>query len=369
MSEIYVGLMSGTSLDALDAVAVRFDDQRPVLIASQTTAWPTGLKAKIQQLCRPGNDEIRLLADVDPAIAHFSVQAVRSLLASAELSTSQVSAIGSHGQTIRHLPELGYSLQIGDPNILAEHSGITVVADFRRRDLAAGGQGAPLVPGFHHAIFASDYIHRVIVNVGGISNISILPAASTQVTGFDTGPGNLLMDYWCQQRWLEPFDQDGVRAAQEPHDPILLETMLSESFFRLPPPKSTGRELFNPEWLAWMLKGFSGLSPTTILATLCRLSARGIADAIKHHAPATEEIFVCGGGAKNRTLMTMLCEELPDQRVQSTAAVGVDPQWVEAIAFAWLARQTMKGLPGNLPGVTGAAGLRVLGGIYPANAG
>ena len=369
MSEIYLGLMSGTSLDALDAVAVRFDGYLPELIASHTTPWPTELKAKIEQLCRPGNDEIRLMAEIDPAIAQTSVQAVHSLLTKAGLSASQVSAIGSHGQTIRHLPELGYSLQIGDPNILAEHSGITVVADFRRRDLAAGGQGAPLVPAFHYATFASNQAHRVIVNVGGISNISILPAASSEITGFDTGPGNLLMDHWCQQQWLKPFDQDGFHAGQEPYDPILLETMLSEPFFRQPPPKSTGRELFNPEWLRWILKGFSGLSPTTVQATLCRLSARGIADAIKHHAPATGEVYVCGGGANNRTLMRMLREELPNQSVQSTATLGIDPQWVEAIAFAWLARQTMNGLPGNLPGVTGAAGLRVLGGIYPANTG
>ena len=370
MSEIYLGLMSGTSLDAVDAVAVRFDDRfddhRPVLLASHTVAWPIGLKAKIQQLCFPGDDEIRLLAEVEPAIAQLYAQAVKTLLANAALSADQVSAIGSHGQTIRHLPELSYTLQIGDPNILAEQTGITVVADFRRRDMAAGGQGAPLVPAFHHAVFASDSIHRVVVNVGGISNISILPAARQQVTGFDTGPGNLLMDYWCQQQWLKPFDPDGFHAGQEPHDPILLETMLSESFFRLSPPKSTGRELFNPQWLQWILKGFSGLSPTTIQATLCRLSARGIADAIKHHAAATREVFVCGGGARNRTLMTMLREELPNQNVQSTSALGFDPQWVEAIAFAWLARQTMNGLPGNLPSVTGATGLRVLGGIYPA---
>jgi len=366
MSEIYLGLMSGTSLDAIDAVAVRFDDHRPALIASQTVAWPAELKAKIQQLCHPGNNEIRLLAEVDPAIAHLYAQAVKTLLTNAALPADQVSAIGSHGQTIRHLPELGYTLQIGDPNVLAEQTGITVVADFRRRDMAAGGQGAPLVPAFHHAVFASDNTHRVVVNIGGISNISILPAASQQITGFDTGPGNLLMDHWCQQQWLKPFDPDGFHAGQEPHDPILLETMLSESFFRLPPPKSTGRELFNPEWLQWILKGFSGLSPTTIQATLCRLSARGIADAIKHHAAETEEVFVCGGGARNRTLMKMLCEELPNQKVQSTSALGFDPQWVEAIAFAWLARQTMKGLPGNLPNVTGATDSRVLGGIYRA---
>lgn len=367
MPEIYVGLMSGTSLDAIDAVAVRFDGLRPVLIASHTTPWPAKLKAKIQRLCQPGNDEIHQLAEVDPAIAHLCAQATRELLARAALPADQVKAIGSHGQTIRHLPERGYTLQIGDPNILAEQTGITVVADFRRRDIAAGGQGAPLVPAFHHAIFASDRRHRVAVNIGGISNISILPAASQQVTGFDTGPGNLLMDYWCQQRWLKPFDKDGFHAGQEPHDPILLETMLSESFFRQQPPKSTGRELFNPQWLQWMLKGFSGLSPTTVQATLCRLSARSIADAIKHYAPETEEIFVCGGGARNQTLMKMLREELPNRDVQSTSALGIDPQWVEAVAFAWLARQTMKNLPGNMPGVTGASGLRVLGGIYPAS--
>ncbi|MFK0572304.1 anhydro-N-acetylmuramic acid kinase [Endozoicomonas sp.] len=368
MSEIYVGLMSGTSLDAMDAAAVRFDGPLPVLLATHTTEWPSELKGKIQQLCQSGNDEIRRLAEVDPAIARVSAQTVKSLLVKAGLTAEQVTAIGSHGQTIRHIPELGYTLQIGDPNILAEQTGITVVADFRRRDMAAGGQGAPLVPAFHRAVFTSETAHRVVVNIGGISNVSILPPGSEQspVTGFDTGPGNLLMDYWCQQQWNTPYDKDGFHASQEPHDPILLETLLSEPFFRLPAPKSTGRELFNPAWLSSMLEGFSGLSPTTIQATLCRLTARCVADAIKQHGPETGEVFVCGGGANNKTLMTMLRKEMPNKRLGSTSDLGVDPQWVEAIAFAWLAQQNILNLPGNLPDVTGASGLRVLGGVYPA---
>ena len=367
MSDIYIGLMSGTSLDAMDAAAVHFDGNSPALLASHSTVWPAELKEKIQQLCQPGHDEIRLMAEVDPAIAYAAAETVNALLDKAGLTTDQVKAIGSHGQTIRHIPELGYTLQIGDPNILAEQTGITVIADFRRRDMAAGGQGAPLVTAFHHAVFTSKTAHRVIINIGGISNISVLPAESSlqnSVTGFDTGPGNLLMDYWCQQQWGQPYDEDGFHAAQEPHDPILLETMLSEPFFRLPAPKSTGRELFNPAWLNSMLEGFRGLSPSTIQATLCRLTARCIADAIKQHAPDTDEVFTCGGGANNKALMAMLSEEMPGRKLGSTLELGVDPQWVEAIAFAWLARQCMLKLPGNLPAVTGASGLRLLGGSY-----
>ena len=369
MSDIYIGLMSGTSLDAMDAAAVDFAGPGPTLLARHSAEWPTGLKAKIQQLCQPGHDEIRLLAEVDPAIAYVAAETVNALLDKAGLTPDQVRAIGSHGQTIRHIPESGYTLQIGDPNILVEQTGITVIADFRRRDMAADGQGAPLVPAFHRAVFTSKTSHRVIVNIGGISNISILPAENGEqnaVTGFDTGPGNLLMDYWCQQQWGQPYDKDGLHGAREPHDPILLETLLSDPFFRLPAPKSTGRELFNPAWLNVMLEGFRGLSPFTIQATLCRLTARCIADAIQQHAPETDEVFTCGGGANNKSLMAMLKEEIPGIRLGSTSELGVDPQWVEAIAFAWLARQNILGLPGNLPAVTGASGLRLLGGRYTA---
>ena len=367
MSEIYIGLMSGTSLDALDAVAVRFDDTNsPTLLATHTSPWPEALKEKIRQLCQPGNDEISRLAELDVTIANTSAAAIRTLLAGANLQQQQITAIGSHGQTLRHLPEQGFTLQAGDPNILAEQTGITVVADFRRRDMAAGGQGAPLVPAFHHAVFASAEVHRAVVNIGGISNISILPAGKTQqsVRGFDTGPGNLLMDYWCQQQWQQTFDPDGIYATREPHDPILLETVLSEPYFRRPIPKSTGRELFNPDWLELMLEGFSGLSAFTIQATLCRLTARCIADAIKQHAPQTSEIYVCGGGACNQRLMAMLKEELPGKRLETTIRLGIAPQWVEATAFAWLARQNLQSSAGNLPAVTGASGLRVLGGVY-----
>ena len=367
MPEIYIGLMSGTSLDAMDAVAVRFDDANtPTVLATHTNPWPDGLKEKIRQLCLPGNDEINRLAEVDAAIAHTAASAVKALLVKANLHAQQIKAIGSHGQTIRHLPEQGFTLQIGDPNIIAEQTRITVVADFRRRDMAAGGQGAPLVPAFHHAVFTHEHLHRVVVNIGGISNISLLPAANTRqpVSGFDTGPGNLLMDYWCQQQWQQPFDPNGTYAAQEPHDPILLETMLSEPYFRQPTPKSTGRELFNPNWLELMIGGFSGLSPFVIQATLCRLTARCITDAIKQHAPETSEVYICGGGSCNQRLMAMLKEELPDKQLETTSKLGIHPQWVEATAFAWLARQNLQSLAGNLPTVTGASDLRILGGVF-----
>ncbi|WP_299728172.1 anhydro-N-acetylmuramic acid kinase [uncultured Endozoicomonas sp.] len=365
MPDIYVGLMSGTSLDAMDAVAVEFDKDHPRVLATHSLPWPTELRAKIQQLCQPGDDEIRLMAEVDPAIARVAADAVNALLNKASLKPDQIQAIGSHGQTIRHMPELGYTLQIGDPNLLAELTNITVVGDFRRRDMAAGGQGAPLVPAFHHAIFTSDS-DRVVVNIGGISNVSILPAGSRQVSGFDTGPGNLLMDYWCQKHWQTPFDEGGRHAAKAMFNPELLAALLSDPFFHQAPPKSTGRELFNPNWLESRLNDFSHLSPEVIQATLCSLTASCIADAIKQYAPDTTELFTCGGGAFNLTLMAMLQELLPNVVINSTNALGVDPQWVEAIAFAWLAKQRILNLPGNLPEVTGANNLRVLGGVYPA---
>lgn len=367
MSGKYIGLMSGTSLDSLDAVLVEIHPNGIQLLTSHSLPLAEPLRQAIQGLCHSGNHEIEQLAITDLEIARLSAQVVNELLARVQEDPSKIAAIGSHGQTIRHRPGQGYTLQIGDPSLIAELTGITVVADFRRRDLAAGGQGAPLVPAFHQWLFASQKQHRVVVNIGGISNISILPSAQSEpVTGFDTGPGNLLMDYWCRRHKGTAFDQDGHWAASaEPHAG-LLHSLLAEPFFQQPPPKSTGRELFNPQWLQAQLQAFPLVSADEVQATLCQLTARGIAEAIMAYAPGSEAVFVCGGGAHNTTLMNRLQAELPEKTVATTAVLGLEPGWVEATAFAWLACQTLARRPGNLPDVTGAKGLRVLGGIYPA---
>ncbi len=367
MSEKYIGLMSGTSLDGMDAVLVTLHKNKVQLLASHTIPLPDRLRSDITALCHSGNNEIERLATTDLEIARLSAQTVNELLDLADEKPSAITAIGSHGQTIRHLPDKGYTLQIGDPSLIAELTGITVVADFRRRDMAAGGQGAPLVPAFHKMLFSSHQENRVIVNIGGISNISILSCDDSRpVTGFDTGPGNLLMDYWCQKHKGMAFDRSGRWAASAQPNSTLLGSMMSELFFHQPPPKSTGRELFNPDWLSQQLTSFPNLRPEVIQATLCQLTAKGIALAINKYAPNTKSLFACGGGAKNKTLMNFLQTEMPDKNVSTTLELGIEPGWVEAVAFAWLAHQAMHQAPGNLPEVTGAQGLRTLGGIYPA---
>ena len=367
MTTINIGLMSGTSLDGMDAVAVEFGESGLSILASHSINMPEDLKRKIQTICQPGDNEIALMAEIIPEFVTLSAKATSAVMEQAGLTPDQVTAIGSHGQTVRHMPEQGFTLQLDDPSLLAELTGITVVTDFRRRDLAAGGQGAPLVPAFHRSVFGNTQEDRVVVNVGGISNITVLPAnPEDKVLGFDTGPGNLLMDHWCQTNLGLAYDKDGQWAASELHDEILLETMLSEPFFRQQPPKSTGRELFNPHWLDDMLKGFKGLSPACIQATLCRLTARGIADAIQAQAPDTCSAYICGGGALNKALMKNLADLLPEVDINTTAQLGIAPEWVEAVAFAWLAGKTLDHKPGNMPSVTGAKGERILGGVYQA---
>ena len=365
MTTTYIGLMSGTSLDGMDAVAVNIEPSGLSILASHSIDMPIALKEKIQQICQTGPDEIALMANIIPEYIKLSATTVSAVTKKAGLTPEQITAIGSHGQTIRHLPEHNFTLQLDNPSLLSELTGITVVADFRRRDIAAGGQGAPLVPAFHKAVFGRAAEDRVVVNIGGISNITILPASPEHpVLGFDTGPGNLLMDVWCQTSLGLPYDKNGQWAGSDLHDEILLETMLSEPFFRQPPPKSTGRELFNALWLEDMLEGFKGLTPASIQATLCRFTARCIADAIQQYAPDTKSVYVCGGGAFNRTLMKQIDVLLPDIETNTTTQLGIAPQWVEASAFAWLAHQTLNNLPGNMPSVTGARGERILGGIY-----
>lgn len=366
-SELFIGLMSGTSMDGIDAALVRFEDGRIELVASHSHPWPAPLIQDIRQAAENGSVRLDHLGQLDAAAGEQFAAAATALLERSGISADAVMAIGSHGQTLCHGPqaEYPYTLQIGDPNRIAEGTGITTVADFRRRDIAAGGQGAPLVPAFHHAYLHSPDENRVVVNIGGIANITLLPAdAARPVSGYDTGPGNCLMDNWTRLHRGQPYDTAGSWAAEGQLQPELLWQLLDDPYFRLPAPKSTGIEYFSLEWLRPHLA--DNITPADVQATLAGLTARSIADAVRRSQPDTDRLLVCGGGIHNQRLMLLLDIELPGLRIASTANYGLDPDWVEAMAFAWLARQTLRGNPGNSPAVTGAQGPRVLGGIYPA---
>lgn len=369
MADYYIGLMSGTSMDALDAVLVDFSVSPPRLIDTLTQPFDEELRQEILGLAQPGANELDRLAQLDIRLGRISAQACRRLVEKTGIDAKVVNAIGSHGQTVRHAPHATYpyTVQIADPNTIAQLSGITTVADFRRRDMVAGGEGAPLVPAFHQALFQNRDKNRVILNIGGIANISVLPADHAQpVIGFDTGPGNMLMDAWTHLYHHRPYDEDGQWAQSGEVDMELLNEMLADPYFSMSPPKSTGREQYNLPWLEKHLSRKEEHTAQDVQATLCELTAATIAYGILQHAPDTEEIYVCGGGAHNLCLMERLGVYLGEDNVKSTAALGIDPQWVEAMAFAWLARQTMNGLAGNLPAVTGAHEPVILGGIYPA---
>lgn len=366
MSERYIGLMSGTSMDALDAVLVELESGSPKLLASLSSPLPDSLRHQLFALTVPGDNEVQRSAQADIALGRFSAQLVAQLLAEAGLEAAHIRAIGSHGQTIRHAPDASppYTVQIGDGNTLAQLTGITTICDFRRRDMVVGGQGAPLVPAFHSALYRNHDINRVIVNIGGMANITILPAdASQPVLGFDTGPGNVLMDSWCQRQRNEAYDHNGRWAASGSPDSPLLERLLADPYFQRPPPKSTGREYFNLAWLEQRLTAEG--KAQDIQATLCELTARSISQAILAHSPEVGEVIICGGGACNLHLMQRLAANLPDIDLHSSADTGIDPRWMEGMAFAWLAQQTIKGFPGNLPAVTGAREAVILGAIYP----
>jgi len=368
MTELFIGLMSGTSMDAIDAVLVSFDQHRPELINSLSQPVPPPLRHRLAELALPGENELARMMELDVIMGRAFADASCRLLEQAHLSSASVRAIGSHGQTIRHIPSGSYpsTCQIGDPNIIAELTGITTVADFRRRDMAAGGQGAPLVPAFHSAMFRTPQQTRVVVNIGGMANISVLPSnADDDVIGFDTGPGNVLMDRWIERTHGKGWDENGQWAAQGKIDENLLQRLLQEPFFHLAPPKSTGRELFSESWLLANLNGHE--QPVDIQATLCELTARSISQAIMRSASDCRDVLVCGGGAYNAHLVERLSANLPGVFVTSSAAYGIEPRWMEAMAFAWLAQQTLAGLPGNLPTVTGAKHPVILGGIYPAS--
>lgn len=366
--EYYIGLMSGTSMDGVDAVLVDLANPAPHLVATHQEPIPGAMQQSLRRLSQPGKDEIDRLGSLDVEVGLLFAQAAQRLLTKANMEARQIVAIGSHGQTVRHRPESDppFTLQIGDPNTIAHHSGITTVADFRRRDMAAGGEGAPLVPGFHADVFRQSGKSRIILNIGGIANVTLLPANTNQpIRGFDTGPGNTLLDYWCRRHLETDYDESGAWAAQGTCSPILLQQMLNDPYLKRHPPKSTGPEYFSPDWLTGQLHGFS-LPPEDIQATLLELTSCSIAQAITIHAAESEEVLVCGGGVHNTQLMSSLSHQLATMTVLSCAHYDVDPDWVEAIAFAWLARRSLKGLAGNLPEVTGAKQAVILGGIYPA---
>jgi len=367
--QLYIGLMSGTSADAIDAVLVNLQST-PLLIAQHTLPLPAKIRQKIHSLSLPDNNEIDRMGLLDVDLGKLFAQISLELLANAGVSASHITAIGSHGQTIRHRPpgspEGTFTLQIGDPNLIAELTGITTVADFRRRDMAAGGQGAPLVPAFHRAIFHSFDKDRVIVNIGGMANITWLPVQGL-ILGFDTGPGNVLMDTWVAEHLGKSYDQDGAWATSGQVCTTLLAELLAEPYFKMTAPKSTGRESFNRSWLEDNLhKLISTPAPADVQATLLELTAIIIADSINGLSQIPKEVFVCGGGAYNTSLMQRLVQLMPQDCVRSTAVLGADPQWIEAMAFAWLAQQTINHRPGNLCEVTGAAREVILGGVYYA---
>ncbi|MBI3712106.1 MAG: anhydro-N-acetylmuramic acid kinase [Burkholderiales bacterium] len=364
---IYLGLMSGTSLDGVDGVAVQFfEDEHGVatLLAHAHLPYTPELRQHALDLQQAGDNEIHHEALLGNALAHIyadCVQALRTQLA----GDAKIRAVGVHGQTIRHRPELGYTRQTNQPALLAELCGIDVIADFRSRDIAAGGQGAPLVPAFHRAVFGQANQTRVVLNIGGISNISILHADGSTL-GFDTGPGNVLMDAWIARHLQQTYDHDGAWAASGHCHAALLHVLLQETYFDLPPPKSTGRDLFHLAWLEQQLQKFPPISPADVQASLAQFTVTSIADAIKKYAPDCSAVYVCGGGAFNAHLMQNLSRALTGMQVASTAELGIAPQHVEAIAFAWLAARFDQRLPGNLSEVTGARGPRILGALYPA---
>jgi anhydro-N-acetylmuramic acid kinase len=359
----YIGLMSGTSLDGIDAVLVDFTDNQTKLKGRFFLPYDDAIRRAVLELHLPTHNELHQTQLIANQLARLYASAVNSLLAKTDSTPESIKAIGCHGQTIRHRPEHGYTIQIGNAALLAELTGITVVNDFRSRDIAAGGQGAPLVPAFHDKILRHPTRHRVIVNIGGISNLTNL-APGIATTGFDCGPGNLLMDAWCMQHIGTPYDANGDWAAIGEVLPELLTKMLAEPFFALPPPKSSGRDLFNMDWLNSLLNGNE--KACDVQATLLDMTCVSIADSILELCGGAQEIYLCGGGAHNRTLRNRLALLLPDCSVQTTSDIGVDSDYLEAIAFAWLAQQTLLGLPANLPRVTGAAHPCILGAIYPA---
>ena len=375
---LYLGLISGTSADGIDVALVEFADAQPAtplratLVAARTYRWETALRTRLVELGQGGDcRSLDELGTLDVRIAGAFADAALALLAEAGVAAGAVRALGSHGQTVRHRPAGAafdgrdpFTLQLGDGHLIAERTGIPTVADFRRRDVAAGGHGAPLLPALHAALLQVPDEARAVLNLGGIANLTLLPPDGP-VRGFDTGPANALLDAWCERHTGAAFDADGAFAASGTVDEALLATLRAEPWFALPPPKSTGREQFHLDWVQQHL-GTASRRPQDVQATLLELSAATVAEALLATQPDTARLLACGGGVHNPLLLRRIAARLPGVTVESTAAHGVDPDFVEAMGFAWLARQTLAGRAGNLPSVTGARGPRVLGAIHAA---
>jgi anhydro-N-acetylmuramic acid kinase len=370
MKNLYVGLMSGTSMDGIDTGLFEIGEGTCTTMATLTQEYPGALREELLHASRnPGNCDVDTIGRLDNWVGECFMQAAEALIAKNGIDKRLIRAIGSHGQTIRHQPRSNrpFTLQIGDPNVIAAGTGLTTVADFRRRDMAFGGEGAPLTALFHKSFLADPEESRVVLNIGGIANITVLPAGEGTVFGFDTGPGNTLLDAWVQSRKDSRYDSNGVWGDSGRVSVELLAALMDDPYFRSPPPKSTGFEYFN---LAWLQKGIAdggkleAIRDEDVQATLTALTATTIADAIREYAPATRRVLACGGGVHNGGLMRRLKEQLPAVVLESTAGYGIAPEWVEAATFAWLAKRCLDGEPGNLPDVTGASRGTVLGGVY-----
>jgi|TARA_B110000503_G_scaffold126766_1_gene195717 anhydro-N-acetylmuramic acid kinase len=373
--QLYIGLMSGTSADSIDAVLVDLGSHKPEVLLTYSLELEDNIKEQINSLNISGADEIHRMSQLDRSLGLLFAQAVNELvcLSKSLKGIKDILAVGSHGQTIRHYPpgeipnnDLGYSLQIGDPNTIAELTGITTVADFRRRDIALGGQGAPLVPRFHLEFFEKIGSVRAIINIGGISNVTLLPGDGivSSVLGYDTGPGNGLMDKWIKTHLGDNYDESGAWASEGNVAEALLSSLMSAPYVIEPAPKSTGPELFNLYWLQKHLSKLPSYNPRDVQATLLEFTAQTIAQALHSHGFKIDEVYICGGGAHNTSLVKRLEGLLYPAPVASTSTLGIAPSWVEAVAFAWLAKQTIEGMPGNIPTVTGAKKASVLGAIY-----
>ncbi len=369
MSTLYIGLMSGTSIDGIDVALVDFaDNDAPKLLDCQTVPYEKSLQEQLHKLCSQSENEVINVGKTDRKLAEAFAAAVQQMLEKHALNAADIKAIGSHGQTIRHVPAgaYGFSVQIGDPNTIAVLTGIDVVADFRRKDIALGGQGAPLVPAFHKAVFQDHQHHRAVVNIGGIANITLLPADNSSILGFDTGPGNTLMDAWCKRHTGKAYDKEGAWAATGNVNPLLLKGLLAHPYFKEKPPKSTGREMFHLNWLEQLLATQpDDIKPEDVQATLLALTAQSISQHILSLSQVSE-VFICGGGAFNPVLLDAIKNEMPGITLTCTDSLNIAADAVEAMAFAWLAYAHIKGLPGNIPDVTGACRPAVLGGLYPA---
>ena len=358
--------MSGTSLDAIDAALIDFSaGQIPKLIHAYNHSIPAAVRSEIELMCQPGSDEINRLGSLDRRVGGLFADAVSILLQQANIRTTQISAIGSHGQTVRHHPSNStpFTVQIGDPSTIAFRTGITTVADFRRMDIAAGGQGAPLVPAFHDAVLRDANENRVIINIGGMANITLL-AKNIPVSGFDTGPGNILMDSWIQKKRQLPYDENGTWAASGQCNIALLDQLLSHPYIQAPAPKSTGRETFHLAWLESVLTVFEAIDDADIQRTLLEFTAHSIAQAINNLPVKIDHALLCGGGSHNSLLRESISALLPNIKTGSTTDVGIEADWLEAMAFAWLAKQRLENKPGNIPVVTGASRHCILGGVY-----